>query len=476
MAPVDSDLNLPIIWRETADPTAYEVARVGRVFNHRRPKRYPVAVVEAENPDHVAAAVKLAKKLGCRVSVRSGGHSWAAWSVRDNAILIDLGKMKHISVDESTKIATVSPSTTGNMLNEFLTQRKLMFCGGHCPDVGLGGFLLQGGMGWNCRNWGWACENIVALDVVTPDGEQIRVDAEHHSDLLWAAKGAGPGFPGIVTRFHLQVRQMIPHMLSSTFVYPISKYTEVMNWVIGITPTFDQDTEIVAVSACPPGIGERCIIALFVVFKNSEKECEEALAEANKLRPEGFVVELTNKETSLAKEYRDQASANPSGHRYCAENGYVKNDADVAAVLEPAFTTLPHPKAFALWFAMNPCSRREMPDMALSMQSDHYFALYTIWEKESDDERCQGWVHETMKRIAPSCEGAYLGDSDFQVRQTKFWTDDKAKQLMELRRKRDPEGRICGYLDHGDKAGLAGLLNKDEWCDGVIKAAATNGY
>lgn len=151
MSPVNVDPTLPIIWRETADATTYEVARVGRVFNHRRPKRYPIAVVEAENEGHVVAAVKLAKQLGCRVSVRSGGHSWAAWSVRDNAVLIDLGKMNHISVDETTKIATVSPSTTGNALNNFLTERGLMFCGGHCPDVGVGGFLLQGGMGWNCR-------------------------------------------------------------------------------------------------------------------------------------------------------------------------------------------------------------------------------------------------------------------------------------------------------------------------------------
>lgn len=151
MLPANVDPTLPIVWRETADATAYEVARVGRVFNHRRPKRYPIAVVEAENESHIVAAVKLAKQMGCRVSIRSGGHSWAAWSVRDNAVLIDLGKMKHIGVDETTKIATVSPSTTGNMLNDFLSQRKLMFCGGHCPDVGVGGFLLQGGMGWNTR-------------------------------------------------------------------------------------------------------------------------------------------------------------------------------------------------------------------------------------------------------------------------------------------------------------------------------------
>ena len=151
MAPVEVDPSLPIVWRETADEATYEQARVGRVFNHRRPKRYPVAVVEAETEDHILQAVRLAKRLDCRVSVRSGGHSWAAWSVRDNAVLIDLGKMKHISLDEKASIVTVSPSTTGTMLNEFLSEKGLMFCGGHCPDVGLGGFLLQGGMGWNCR-------------------------------------------------------------------------------------------------------------------------------------------------------------------------------------------------------------------------------------------------------------------------------------------------------------------------------------
>lgn len=43
------------------------------------------------------------------------------------------------------------------------------------------------------QNWGWACEQIVALDVVTAEGELIRVNSKQNSDLLWAAKGAGPG-------------------------------------------------------------------------------------------------------------------------------------------------------------------------------------------------------------------------------------------------------------------------------------------
>lgn len=148
---MSSAKGLPIIWRSDADTEAYERARIDRVFNRRRPKRYPIAVVEATQESHIVDAVCLAIERNCRVSIRSGGHSWAAWSVRDDAILVDLGNYHETNLDDKTGIVRVSPSTTGRMLNNFLSERGLMFAGGHCPDVGLGGFLLQGGMGWNCR-------------------------------------------------------------------------------------------------------------------------------------------------------------------------------------------------------------------------------------------------------------------------------------------------------------------------------------
>jgi FAD/FMN-containing dehydrogenase len=455
--------SLPIVWRSEADPAVYELARVGRVFNHRRPKRYPIAVVEATEESHIVDAVRLAVERGCRVSIRSGGHSWAAWSVRDEAILIDLGKYHLIDLDESRRTVSVSPSTTGRMLNGFLDGKGLMFAGGHCPDVGLGGFLLQGGMGWNCKNWGWACEKVLAVDVVTAKGDLVRCDSKHNSDLFWAARGSGPGFPGVVTKFHLEVRPKYSNMLSSTFIYPISEYRRVMDWILKIHSTYDEDTEVVAIGATPPGMSSPCIIPLFVTFKNTQEEAEKALSLANKTRPEGPLVELVNQPTSLAKEYQDQATANPEGHRYCAENGYIKNDADVASVLEEAFTTLPHPKAFSLWYSMAPTSRRKLPDMALSMQSDHYFALYTVWEDEDDDVRCLKWVRDIMKDVERHSEGAYLGDSDFQVRRTKFWTDENAKRLMRIRREQDPKGTICGYLDVNDASGVEGLVNEHEW-------------
>lgn len=456
---------LPIIWRAKADPAAYELARVGRVFNQRRPKRYPRAVVEATEESHIVEAVRLAVKENCRVSVRSGGHSWAAWSVRDDAILIDLGKYSLIDLRESENVVVVSPSTTGRVLNAFLHDRGLMFAGGHCPDVGVGGFLLQGGMGWNCKNWGWACESVLGIDAVTAQGELVHCDATQNSDLYWAARGAGPGFPAVVTKFYLRIRPSYSNMLSSTFIYPIAKYREVMDWVVKLSPTYDADTEIVAVGATPPGISQPCIIPLFVTFKNNEEEAKAALKLANDTRPEGFVVELVDQKTSLADQYRDQAAANPEGHRYTAENAYINNDADVTSVLEDAFTTLPHPKAFSLWYAMNPVSRRPLPDMALSMHTDHYFALYTVWEDESDDDRCRQWVRDTMKKVERHSQGAYLGDSDFQERRTRFWADDNAKRLMKIRQDRNPKGTICGYLDIGDASGVKGLANKHEWED-----------
>lgn len=143
---------MEVIWHQSANADVYEEARVGRVFNHRRPARLPLAIVKARNAEDVISAVNLATEKKCRVAVRSGGHSWAAWSVRNDSILIDLGMYKHLEVDPQNKLAIVSPSMTGKELNSVLIKEHgLMFPGGHCPDVGLGGFLLQGGMGWNCR-------------------------------------------------------------------------------------------------------------------------------------------------------------------------------------------------------------------------------------------------------------------------------------------------------------------------------------
>ncbi|RYP90173.1 hypothetical protein DL770_003709 [Monosporascus sp. CRB-9-2] len=426
--------NFPIIWK---GETGYEKARIGRVFNFRRPERYPVAVIEATTEDHIVEAVRLANRIGCRVSVRSGGHSWAVWSVRDEAILVDLGQYHEFSLDEKTGIAKVSPSTTGRMTNTL-------------------------------------------LEAYGPDGRKLHCDKKENSDLYWAARGAGPGFPAIVTRFYLQTMPRFSHMRSSAYIYKKEDYRKALEWILGITSTYDEGTEIVAVASYPPGRPEIHVMVLLLTFKNSEKEARAALQPAEDSAPPGYVDTWFCRETSLSKEYDDQHAANPMAHRYCTDNCYVRNDADVVSVLEDAFTTLPSRKSFSLWYSMAPCSRRSaekgtMDDMALSMQSDHYFAAYTIWEDETDDSRCQGWVKEICRKAERFSEGSYLGDADFQVRRTMFWETEQGRKLMKIRRDWDPNGRIAGYLDGGDKSGVEGLANVHEWKNSKIEPRTSNG-
>ncbi|KAK7414034.1 hypothetical protein QQX98_007066 [Neonectria punicea] len=457
--------SFPIIWQ---DSVVYERARVGRVFNYRRPSRYPRAVVEATSEDHIVNAVRLANSIGCRVSVRSGGHSWAAWSVREGAVLIDLGKFFHFHLDKDTGVLEASPSMTGRMVNRLLAPHDRMFPGGHCPDVALGGFLLQGGMGWNCKNWGFACEKVLAVDVVTAEGEKLHCDEKENSDIFWAARGAGPGFPAIVTRFYVQTLPSFTHIRSSAYIYEKKDYRKAMEWILRITPNFDESTEIVAVGNNIPGRAGGHITILLLTLKNNEEDARAALQPAQDSAPPGHVISWFAKESSLLQEYDDQHAANPNGHRYAVDNGYIKNDADVISVMEKAFTTLPTEKTFALWYSMGPGSRRSaakgtMPDMALSMHTDHYFAAYSIWENEYDDKRCQGWVKSVFAQAHEHLEGSYLGDADFQVRGCKFWADEQGKKLMDVRKKWDPRGVVAGYLDDGDKSGAGGLSNENEW-------------
>ena len=132
--------DFPIVW---AKDDRFEESRVSRVFNCRLPSRYPLAVVHANSEKDVIDAVRIAEQLDVKISVRSGGHSWAVWSVRDDAILIDLDGMSSIEYEDDTEIVKVGPATTGEKLNRFLATKGRMFNGGHCPTVGLGGFLYH---------------------------------------------------------------------------------------------------------------------------------------------------------------------------------------------------------------------------------------------------------------------------------------------------------------------------------------------
>ena len=437
----------------------FEDARVGRVFNGRRPDRQPAAVLFAESDEDVVRGIRLATKKGWSVSVRSGGHSWAAWSVRDDALLIDLGLLRDLGFDDATGVVSARPAIMGgDELDPFLEARGRFFNGGHCPSVGIGGFLLQGGQGWLARGWGWAAENIVAIDVVTAAGELVRADATTNADLLWAARGSGPGFPGVVTRFHLATRPRFGFVGHTVQIYPLALFREVMTWMYSVHADISPEVEIVCVSLSDESSGERVFVVSGVALTDTAEQATAALApfESNPVLGRALYAQSAA-ESSMAEQKKSQVQANPPHARYVVDNAWVDGDpADVINAIEPLFTDLPTSKAFTIWFSMAPL--RELPDMAFSLQSEAYVATYLVDDDAARDADNRAWLNAAMRAAEPVTVGQYLGDSDMGNRQLRFLGDPQFARLREIIADRDPHGLFVGYL-----AADRDALNRNPW-------------
>jgi FAD/FMN-containing dehydrogenase len=442
-----------LLWR---GDDGYEEARVGRVFNARRPERHPAGVLLAVDADDVAAGVRLARERGLQVSVRAGGHSWAAWSVRDDALLIDLGLMRELAYDDATGIATASPAVRGGEeLAPFLEARGRSFPGGHCPSVGIGGFLLQGGQGWNSRTWGWGCENVVAVDVVTAGGEQLHCSATENADLLWAARGAGPGYPAIVTRFHLQTHPKPAAMVQDTWTFALADLEDLLVWLHELLPTLERVVEpVIAATRLPDvplheGVArpEGPVLLLHTTAMcATEAEADGVFAPLDACPLADRALGHVRGATTIADENAAQALQNPEDHRYAVDCSWSDATAEqLTPLLKDLWGSLPTEHSFSIWYGWAPV--RPLPDMAFSTEANVYLATYAIYADAADDERHRTWVHDHMGRIAAvEGRGVYLGDTDFTRRPDRFMTPEAFARLQEIRAARDPDGRICSYL------------------------------
>jgi FAD/FMN-containing dehydrogenase len=442
------------------DDAGFEGAAISRIFNQRRPSRLPAAVLRAADAADVAAGIRLARAEGLRVAVRAGGHSWAAWSLRDDTLLIDLAAFTGMSYDEATGTVTVGPAVRGGLdLDPYLAARGRFFAGGHCPPVGLGGFLLQGGMGWNCRGWGWAAESVEAIQVVTASGDIAWCDEASNADLFWAARGSGPGFFGVVTAFRLRTRPRYRELTQTTYVYPAALAPDVLGWLHAARHDVPPSVELVAVGITPPLPPEvACEGPVLVVDGVSFDGGPRSLRVLDTCPVAGdALVAKVAQPVTIAELRAEQVRANPEGHRYVVDNAYLTGSAaELIPALAPAFTTLPTAKSFSLWFDLAHLPARPLfeealpveealPGMALSVQTDLYFATYAVCESPSQDAACRSWVSATMDRLQPFSAGCYLGDSDLTVRPDRFMSDAAWDRFRQVRDARDPGHLFVGY-------------------------------
>jgi FAD/FMN-containing dehydrogenase len=168
--------------------------------------RRPAVVIRAANATDVSLAIALARDTGLEIAVRSGGHSFAGHSASEGGILLDLGDMKAIEIDTERRTAWAETGLTAGELSVAAAAHGLAIGFGDTGSVGIGGITLGGGVGYLVRKHGLTIDSLLAADVVTADGQLLRVDAERHPDLFWAIRGGGGNF-GVVTRFLFRLHE-----------------------------------------------------------------------------------------------------------------------------------------------------------------------------------------------------------------------------------------------------------------------------
>lgn len=230
--------------------SGYDASR--KVWNGMVDKT-PALIMYCADQADVVHAVRFAREHHLPVAVRSGGHSLSGASTCDGGMVIDLSRMKGISIDPGRRTARAQAGLT---LGEFIRAAQafgLATTTGTVAGTGLAGLTLGGGLGWLMGKYGLTIDNLLSVDLITADGQALRASATEHPDLFWGVRGGGGNF-GIVTSFEFQLHP-VGLLLAGKVVYPITKALEVLRFYREYTSTApDELTAYACLSTAPTGL------------------------------------------------------------------------------------------------------------------------------------------------------------------------------------------------------------------------------
>ncbi len=211
----------------------------------------PEAVVFAESADDIAKTVRFAADNELKVTGQGTGHGAAALAPLEGSVLIKTERMRGIEVDPEAQTARVEAGVLVAELSSAAGAHGLSSMPGSSPDVGVTGYTLGGGLSWLGRRYGFACNRVQAIELVSADGEQRTVDAENEPDLFWALRGGGGGY-AIVTALQLRLIP-IAEIYAGALVFPAELGAEAVrayrDWAAGVS---DDVTSVVRFVTPPP--------------------------------------------------------------------------------------------------------------------------------------------------------------------------------------------------------------------------------
>ncbi|MDO8186021.1 FAD-binding oxidoreductase [Conexibacter sp. JD483] len=405
------------------------------------PPRRPELIVRAASVEDVVAVVRHAAERRMPVTVKGTGHSHAAAFLRDGGIMLDVSALACARMLDDGITAQVGPGIRSAEVAAFLAGHGRAFPQGHSGGVGIGGFLLGGGMGFNGVAWGeFSAANVEAVDVVTAAGELLTVSAEQHPDLFWAARGAGPGFPAVAVGFRLRTFPLPAGMHSSRWTYPFEAARAVAQWLQAHADGPDGANVERFVSLEATATGGHVCKAVAIAFEREIADARAALATLADSAPPGALDAAGPAPVSFARLYAGGITGEPG--RTVNDTIWTDDPVGATVALARRVELAPSPRTIAM-VDYRPAPSRSLPDMAVSIAARGFLSWGAKWGDQDDDAINVGWNDVTQAALEPFSAGSYVNETDVvrhPERARRCFTAAAWERLLDVRREYDPRG------------------------------------
>lgn len=469
----------------TSSAENYDAEVKGLVWNALKPDRAPSAIVQVEDEGDIREAILFARENGLKIVVRGGGHNWNGAQVRDGRMVVDLSRLNDVHIDAVRQTAIIHPVVTNEQNVAALGEQGLGFPVGDCPTVSASGYLLGGGLGLNTPNWGTGCQNVEAVHFVNARGEALVADANHNTELFWAARGGAQGFPGVVTRYRLKAHPLPGAIRQATFVYRLDEAQEFADWLSGfmldlpsplhsntlITSNFSAKLRQDMVNLLPAWLrkvvqglfgdgdnegGERkgYLTYIAAAFADTEDEARELLAPFKNPPPGPKPVFHDGFSLSSFKFLNDFTGALfPQGRYYIADYHWVDLTlGEVVKRLTPEFKKTLDADSFILIasYQTPPAELLAPGSAAFTMSSHNLVGTYGIADEAKDVPVNQQWVANLRALLAPNALGLYVGEADLEAspgRAAQCYSKEAWARLREIKKKYDPDDLFAWFIN-----------------------------
>ena len=177
-------------------------------------RQLPLAVVLPETVQQIAAVMKYCQKEGIKVVPRGSGTSLSGGALPlADAVLVGLGKFNRIlDVDYTNRCVVAQPGVTNLAITHAVQADGFYYAPDPSSQIAcsVGGNVAENSGGVHCLKYGLTTNNLLGIELVTIDGEILRLGGKHLDagdyDLMGVMTGS-EGLLGIVSEVTLRILQ-----------------------------------------------------------------------------------------------------------------------------------------------------------------------------------------------------------------------------------------------------------------------------